>query len=106
MKKSSLIIGIVVGLIAMGAVVILYSGYLLPKEATETAITPQAQTERLTSFFLLRKIDRLRDRAVYLQHREEGRKLLELSGIMPSESSSAESSSDSSVSSPISNPTL
>lgn len=47
-----------------------------------SSVEPQAQTERLTSFFLLKKIEDMRDKAVYLQHREEGRKLLELTSNM------------------------
>jgi len=99
MKRSPLIIGIILIVAAMGAAAMLFSDHLLPGESTETALAPQAQTERLTSFFLLRKIDRLRDRAVYLQHREEGQKLLELSGMILSDSSPAESASASSPSS-------
>ncbi|HLD07661.1 MAG TPA: hypothetical protein VJB60_01210 [Candidatus Peribacterales bacterium] len=43
--------------------------------------TPELKTEQLTSYFLLRNIDRLRDQAVYIQHQEEGKKLLTLGGV-------------------------
>ena len=58
----------------------IFFSLLRPMQTQENALTPQAQTQRLTSVFLLRKIERLRDEAVYLQHKEEGRKLLELAG--------------------------
>ncbi len=58
----------------------IFFSYISPISNQENALTPQAQTKRLTSVFLLRKIGRLRDEAVYLQHKEEGRKLLELAG--------------------------
>ncbi len=45
------------------------------------SVQPEAQTQRLTSFFLLRKIEDMRDQAVYLQHREEGRKVLNLLSV-------------------------
>ncbi|HLC75533.1 MAG TPA: hypothetical protein VJB82_00215 [Candidatus Peribacterales bacterium] len=95
MKKSPLMIGLgILLLVGVTATALFFSG-IFGKNDTETALTPQAQTERLTSFFLLRKIKRLRDRAVYIQHREEGRKLLELSGIPLTPANSAESSSSS-----------
>lgn len=81
MKKYSLAIGLGVLLVAGVAVTLFFFGERFRKGDMETALTPEAQTERLTTFFLQRKIERLRDRAVYTQHREEGRKLLELSGI-------------------------
>lgn len=42
------------------------------------ATSPEVQTQRLTSFFLIRRIERLRETAVYLQHREEGGRLVEI----------------------------
>lgn len=58
----------------------IFFSFFSPMQTQENALSPQMQTQRLTSVFLLRKIERLRDEAVYLQHKEEGRKLLELAG--------------------------
>lgn len=79
MNRRAIIFGFVIVLIfAMIAGVFFVR--VRPENAGENALTPQAQTQRLTSVFLLRKIERLRDQAVYLQHKEEGGKLLELAG--------------------------
>lgn len=58
----------------------IFFSFFSPMQTQENTLSPQMQTQRLTSVFLLRKIERLRDEAVYLQHKEEGRKLLELAG--------------------------
>ena len=49
---------------------------LITAEQQPPAMTPEAQTSRLTSYLLIKKIEELRERAVYLQHREEGRWLV------------------------------
>lgn len=79
MNRRSIILGIVILLFFAMIVGILFSR-LNPIRDKENALSPQAQTQRLTSIFLLRKINQLRDQAVYLQHKEEGGKLLELAG--------------------------
>jgi|GEM_PF-1838801 hypothetical protein len=48
------------------------------KESSPIPITPEARTARLTSYILVLKTKSLRNKAVYLKHREEGRRLLEL----------------------------
>ena len=50
-------------------------------ETQSPEMTPEAQTSRITSHLLIRKIEDLREKAVYLQHREEGRWLSEAGNV-------------------------
>ena len=78
MKKFFLIIAPLLILIICAGTAYLY--LQPPKKLLDPPpMTPQAQTTRITSHLLIRKIEELKNRAVYLQHREEGRKLVELS---------------------------
>ena len=52
-------------------------GQLKTLETKSPSMSPEAQTSRLTSHLLIKKIDELRERAVYLQHREEGKWLVD-----------------------------
>jgi hypothetical protein len=81
--KQSAILTILVCTTLLGAGVALFLFLLPPKTAAPLPPpqTAQAQTERITSYLLIRKIEELKDRAVYLQHREEGKRLLELAGV-------------------------
>lgn len=85
MKRSTLLLSaIALLLIALGGTMFLQiqKEEELVQQELSPPMTPKAQAARLTSHLLIRKIKQLRNTAVYLQHREEGRKLLEL-GLEP-----------------------
>ncbi|MBT3834855.1 hypothetical protein HOF56_01255 [Candidatus Peribacteria bacterium] len=46
------------------------------EESAPIPTNPEARTARLTSYILIRKTEKLRDKAIYLKHREEGERLL------------------------------
>jgi hypothetical protein len=82
MKNTLMIFGILaVLLLAAGAGLYFFAPHTPRSPANSPSMTPQAQIERITSRLLIKKIEDLKDRAVYLQHREEGRRLLELIGV-------------------------
>lgn len=81
MKRFFLIIGIVVGLLACGGGAVFFFHAQFFSQSATGVNDPALQTKRLTSFFLLRKIDRFRKEAIVLQHQEEGAQLLEMLGV-------------------------
>jgi len=82
MKNLLIILGVLaILLLGGGTALYLYAPHIPLPLSDTPSMTPRAQTERITSRILIRKIEHLKDRAVYLQHREEGRRLLELTGV-------------------------
>lgn len=47
-----------------------------PEEEVSPPMTPEAQAARVSATLLSRKVLKLREEAIYLRHREEGRLLL------------------------------
>ncbi len=81
MNRATAIIGTLIVVFVLGAFAArsaIQSPFTRPFLQGNAATSPEIQTQRLTSFFLLRRIERLRETAVYLQHREEGGRLVEL----------------------------
>ena len=92
MKRSTiLLITTVVLLVAFGGTFFVQQEKEAEMQLDEISPSqdPEAQAARLTSHLLIRKIEQLRNTAIYLQHREEGRKLLEL-GIPEEEEEESE----------------
>ncbi len=83
MNRLLLVLGGIAAILVMGITVTWIRSRAPTMSEKSTSSAPEAKVERLTSALLLRRIDRLRDQAVYIQHREEGMKLLEL--LMPAE---------------------
>lgn len=81
MKRSTLLLVVTaLLLLAFGSTLFVQKEKEVEQQLEEISPSqdPEAQAARLTSHLLIRKIEQLRNTAVYLQHREEGRKLLEL----------------------------
>ena len=76
--KKLLIAGVLVLVLATGA----FFGWTIfstrVPELLPPPQNPEAQTQRLTSVLLIRKVEDLKETAIYLQHREEGRELLRI----------------------------
>lgn len=85
MNKKPILIGVLTSLAVIGAAILLYT-LLAHKEnhiappSNEQVISesPEDRTARLASYLLIRKIESLRKTAIYVQHKEEGKRLLEL----------------------------
>jgi len=86
MKRSTLLLSaITLLLLALGGIMFqqIQKEEEMVQQELSPSMAPEAQAARLTSHLLIRKIEQVRNTAVFLQHREEGRKLLELG--MPEE---------------------
>jgi hypothetical protein len=81
MARKLLIAGVLVLVLAIGT----FFGWTIfstrVPELLPPPQNPEAQTQRLTSVLLIRKVEDLKETAIYLQHREEGRELLRMGTV-------------------------